>query len=91
MRGSRAGFSPAQRTLEARGRGATLAHGRMRGCLASGHAEPSGGQLSWMACASPGLDFLANGPDKARELARERHHDLVVIDVPGIQAPVLGR
>ena len=36
------------------------------------------------------LDALADGPDKARELARERHHDLVVIDVPGSEAPVFG-
>src|SRR5438552_17360420 len=36
------------------------------------------------------LDALADGPDKARELARERDHDLVVIDVPGSEAPVFG-
>jgi len=36
------------------------------------------------------LDALADGPDKAREFARERHHDLVVIEAPGVQAPVLG-
>src|SRR2546422_7693300 len=36
------------------------------------------------------LDALADGPDKARELARERDHDLVVIDVPGGEAPVFG-
>ena len=34
---------------------------------------------------------MADGPHEARELARERDHDLVVIEVPGVQAPVLGR
>src|SRR5882672_3416447 len=36
------------------------------------------------------LDALADGPDKARELARERDHDLVVVEVPGVHTPVLG-
>ena len=36
------GRSPAQRTLDARGRAITLAHGRMRRFLASGHEDASG-------------------------------------------------
>ena len=36
------GRSPAQRTLDTRGRAITLAHGRMRRFTASGHADPSG-------------------------------------------------
>src|SRR6266849_3398178 len=45
----------------------------------------------WRSFNSMRLDALADGPDKARELARERDYDLVVIDVPGGEAPVLGR
>jgi len=37
------------------------------------------------------LDALADGPDKAREFARERHYDLVVMEMAGAQAPVFGR
>ena len=37
------------------------------------------------------LDALADGPDEPREFARERDHDLVVVEVSGIEAPVLGR
>ena len=29
---------------------------------------------------SNGLDVLRNGPHKAGELARDRHHDLVAVD-----------
>ena|SRR5437762_5504130 len=32
------------------------------------------------ASDSVGLDLLADCPDKARELARDRHHDLVAVD-----------
>lgn len=36
------------------------------------------------------LDALADGPDKPGELTREGDDDLVRVDAPGAQAPVLG-
>jgi hypothetical protein len=65
------GRSPAQRTLDTRGRAHTLAHGWMRRFIASGHADPSGDA---QPASGHGLEHLHPGAAKGLQRGQQRLH-----------------
>jgi hypothetical protein len=78
------GRSPAQRTLEARGRAITLAHGRMRRGCASGHESQSGARRGTQAAIDPGFEHQDQVVPLALECGQKRlrgaEHFLAMVD-----------
>ena len=78
------GRSPAQRTLDARGRAITLAHGRMRRGCASGHESQSGARRGTQAAIDHGFERQDQVVPPALECGEKRlrgaEHFLAMMD-----------